>query len=214
MPAIVARRSALPILGRQRRDQYRHGRRNQGKQSPGSPPLNGFLISGSPQRPPRCTTPGRRWRLAGQLAGRGSQASVAARDFRGRRPRGLAWITQYHRTITECRQEVAWREGNDLPPRRERICSPYDTDARYATKRSASCGSLTRCPDGVANLEYHTVFRGSRAPRMPSSVRLRSWVLVLVVSFSGTVFGYPRYRNQGRSNLVPAGGAIVAGTTG
>lgn len=48
------------------------------------------------------------------------------------------WITQYHRTITDGRQEVTWREDKDLPPSRERICSPYDPDARYATKRG--CG--------------------------------------------------------------------------
>jgi hypothetical protein len=47
------------------------------------------------------------------------------------------WITQYHRTITDGRQEVAWREDKDLPPSRQRICSPYDTDARYATKRGS-----------------------------------------------------------------------------
>jgi Transposase DDE domain len=32
---------------------------------------------------------------------------------------------------------VAWREEKDLPPSRQRICSPYDTDARYATKRGS-----------------------------------------------------------------------------
>lgn len=48
------------------------------------------------------------------------------------------WITQYHRTITNGRPEVAWREDKDLPPSRERICSPYDPDARFATKRG--CG--------------------------------------------------------------------------
>ena len=47
------------------------------------------------------------------------------------------WITQYHRTITEGRQEVALREDKDLSPSRQRICSPYDTDARYATKRGS-----------------------------------------------------------------------------
>jgi transposase len=47
------------------------------------------------------------------------------------------WITQYHRTITGGRQEVAWREDKDLPPSRQRLCSPYDTDARYATKRGS-----------------------------------------------------------------------------
>ncbi|MDT3446865.1 MULTISPECIES: hypothetical protein [unclassified Pseudofrankia] len=31
----------------------------------------------------------------------------------------------------------AWREEKDLPPSRDRICSPYDTDARYATKRGS-----------------------------------------------------------------------------
>jgi transposase len=47
------------------------------------------------------------------------------------------WITQYHRTVTDGRQEVTWREDKDLPPSRDRICSPYDTDARYATKRGS-----------------------------------------------------------------------------
>jgi hypothetical protein len=47
------------------------------------------------------------------------------------------WIRQYHRTVIDGRQEVAWRKDNDLPPSGERICSPYDTDARYATKRGS-----------------------------------------------------------------------------
>jgi transposase len=45
------------------------------------------------------------------------------------------WLRQYHRTMTDHGQEVAWREEKDLPPSRTRITSPYDTDARYATKR-------------------------------------------------------------------------------
>ncbi len=47
------------------------------------------------------------------------------------------WLKQYHRTITGDRQEVAWREEEDLPPSRDRICSPYDIDARFATKRGS-----------------------------------------------------------------------------
>jgi hypothetical protein len=31
----------------------------------------------------------------------------------------------------------ARREDKDLPPSRQPICSPYDTDARYATKRGS-----------------------------------------------------------------------------
>ena len=64
------------------------------------------------------------------------------------------WIKQYHRTIFDGRQEVAWREDNDLPPSRQRICSPYDTDARYATKRGSGWEGykihLTETCDDVA----------------------------------------------------------------
>jgi hypothetical protein len=53
------------------------------------------------------------------------------------------WIPQDHRTITDATQEVAWREDKDLPPSRQRICSPYDTDARYATKRGSGWEGYT-----------------------------------------------------------------------
>ncbi|MFF5232702.1 transposase [Dactylosporangium sp. NPDC000521] len=42
-----------------------------------------------------------------------------------------AWEQQYQRDG----QEVRWREGKDLPPSRDRLASPYDTDARYGLKR-------------------------------------------------------------------------------
>lgn len=35
------------------------------------------------------------------------------------------------------RREGAWREGKDLPPVHHRLCSPYDTDARYGIKRGS-----------------------------------------------------------------------------
>ncbi|MBM0260375.1 IS1182 family transposase [Micromonospora sp. 4G55] len=41
------------------------------------------------------------------------------------------WEQQYQRDG----QEVRWREGKDLPPSRDRLASPYDTDARYGLKR-------------------------------------------------------------------------------
>lgn len=48
-----------------------------------------------------------------------------------------AWSEQYHRDG----QGVCWREGKDLPPARERLSSPYDTDAHYGIKRGAGwCG--------------------------------------------------------------------------
>ncbi|MCA2191026.1 IS1182 family transposase, partial [Nonomuraea cavernae] len=49
----------------------------------------------------------------------------------------VAWIQQYHRDG----KGVRWREGNDLPPARVRLSSPYDRDAHYGLKRGAGwCG--------------------------------------------------------------------------
>lgn len=48
-----------------------------------------------------------------------------------------AWAEQYHRGG----EGVCWREGKDLPPARDRLSSPYDTDAHYGIKRGAGwCG--------------------------------------------------------------------------
>ena len=41
------------------------------------------------------------------------------------------WVQQYYVPVPE----VRWRAGDDLPPHALLICSPYDVDARYATKR-------------------------------------------------------------------------------
>lgn len=50
----------------------------------------------------------------------------------------VAWIQQYHRTITaDGEMEVTWRESSDLPPGRTRLASPYDLDARYGVKRGS-----------------------------------------------------------------------------
>lgn len=44
----------------------------------------------------------------------------------------VSWVQQYHRD-----ERGAWREGKDLPPVHHRLCSPYDTDARYGIKRGS-----------------------------------------------------------------------------
>ncbi len=44
-----------------------------------------------------------------------------------------AWAGQYHRD----EKGVRWREGNNLPPGRQRLASPYDLDARYGVKRGS-----------------------------------------------------------------------------
>ena len=44
-----------------------------------------------------------------------------------------AWGQQYHRD----EKGVRWREGDDLPPGRQRLASPYDLDARYGVKRGS-----------------------------------------------------------------------------
>lgn len=98
------------------------------------------------------------------------------------------WIQQFTRTITtvqghrqgsrqdgrqdgrqggrqDGRQEVIWRENEDLPPHRALVTSPYDPDARYATKRdtgwtgykvhfSETCDDITqtRAPHLLTNV--------------------------------------------------------------
>jgi len=41
------------------------------------------------------------------------------------------WIQQYY--IQD--GQVTWRKGKDMPPSKQLICTPYDTDARYRKKR-------------------------------------------------------------------------------
>ncbi|MFD8222262.1 IS1182 family transposase [Streptomyces sp. NPDC059697] len=69
-----------------------------------------------------------------------------------------AWVEQYHRDG----KEVRWREGKDLPPGRRRLSSPYDPDARYATKRGSGwCGYKTHlsetCEPHVPHLISHVL---------------------------------------------------------
>jgi transposase len=48
----------------------------------------------------------------------------------------LIWIQQYYRQISADGEKVIWRDAGEhgLPPGRDRIVSPYDTDARYSEK--------------------------------------------------------------------------------
>ena len=41
------------------------------------------------------------------------------------------WVQQYYMRDGQ----VRWRKGKDLPPSKQLICTPYDTDARYRSKR-------------------------------------------------------------------------------
>jgi transposase len=43
------------------------------------------------------------------------------------------WAAQY----AEEKGRLRWRETDEMPPCAEQICSPYDPDARYSTKREA-----------------------------------------------------------------------------
>lgn len=57
---------------------------------------------------------------------------------------------------------MRWREGKDLPPGRRRLSSPYDPDARYATKRGSGwCGYKTHlsetCEPDAPHLITHVV---------------------------------------------------------
>ena len=67
----------------------------------------------------------------------GPAAPVWLREVPAVRVLRRAWAEQYHRDG----QGVRWREGKDLPPARDRLSSPYDTDAHYGIKRGSGwCG--------------------------------------------------------------------------
>jgi transposase len=68
----------------------------------------------------------------------GANAPVWLREIPAVQVLRVAWVQQYHRTITGTTgTEVAWRESKDLPPGRMRLASPYDVDARYGVKRGS-----------------------------------------------------------------------------
>jgi transposase len=58
------------------------------------------------------------------------------RDLAAVRALRLIWIQQYYREISADGEKVIRREATEhgLPPGRDRIVSPYDTDARYSEK--------------------------------------------------------------------------------
>lgn len=65
-----------------------------------------------------------------------------------------AWGEQYHRDD----KGVRWREGKDLPPGRDRLASPYDTDARYSTKRGMGwCGYKTHLSETCEPTAPHLI---------------------------------------------------------
>ncbi|MEV1005572.1 transposase [Nonomuraea sp. NPDC050202] len=56
----------------------------------------------------------------------------------------IVWIQQFQRVSrADGEQEVSWRKGEDLPPGRDLISSPYDIQARYATKRGSGWTGYT-----------------------------------------------------------------------
>ena len=58
------------------------------------------------------------------------------------------WEQQYE-VVTG---QVRWRNKDDLPPSRERIVSPHDTEARYSTKRSVTwVGYKVQCDSFARN---------------------------------------------------------------
>ncbi|MFF1744494.1 transposase [Streptomyces mirabilis] len=86
------------------------------------------------------------------------QAPVWLREVPAVQVLRRAWVEQYHRDG----EGVRWREGKDLPPGRRRLSSPYDPDARYATKRGSGwCGYKTHlsetCEPHVPHLITHVL---------------------------------------------------------
>ena len=80
----------------------------------------------------------------------------------------VIWVQQYYREISEDGEKVIRREASEhgLPPGRDRLISPYDTDARYSEKRGSGWRGykvhLTETCSDPAGDDPHT---GLRRPR-------------------------------------------------
>ncbi|MET9464469.1 transposase [Streptomyces sp. NPDC006544] len=64
----------------------------------------------------------------------------------------VSWVQQYHRD----EKGVRWREGKDLPPVHHRLCSPYDTDARYGIKRGSGWTGNWEDESAVCSTGHHS----------------------------------------------------------
>jgi hypothetical protein len=75
------------------------------------------------------------YHLLGQV--HAAAAPAWLKDLAAVRALRLVWIQQYYREVSADGEKVIWREAGEhgLPPGRDRIVSPYDTDARYSEKR-------------------------------------------------------------------------------
>jgi hypothetical protein len=55
-------------------------------------------------------------------------------------------------------QDVRWRTSDDLPPHAQLIASPYETEARFATKRQTSwTGYKVHLTETVRRVTCHTI---------------------------------------------------------
>jgi transposase len=106
--------------------------------------------------------------LAAEIGGDGQQLlsaiDAAAQPELGRLPKVAilrrVWAAQY----AEEEGRLRWRATDELPPCAEQVCSPYDPDARYSTKREAdwvgykaqlteTCGPACEGPHLITNVE-------------------------------------------------------------
>ena len=106
--------------------------------------------------------------LAAEIGGDGQQLlsaiDAAAQPELGRLPKVAilrrVWAAQY----AEEEGRLRWRATDELPPCAEQVCSAYDPDARYSTKREAdwvgykaqlteTCGPACEGPHLITNVE-------------------------------------------------------------
>jgi transposase len=79
------------------------------------------------------------------------------------------WIQQYYVPTPE----VRWRTAEDLPPHALLICSPYDTEARYATKRETHwTGYKVHLTETCDEGEPHLITNVETTPATTNDVEL------------------------------------------
>ena len=79
------------------------------------------------------------------------------------------WIQQYYAHASE----VRWRTAEDLPPHALLICSPYDVDARYATKRETHwTGYKVHLTETCDEESPHLITNVATTPATPTDVEM------------------------------------------
>ena len=126
------------------------------------------------------------------------------------------WIQQFCREVADGRQEVRrrekLREGDGLPPGKDRLISPYDLDARYSIKRDHGWGGYkvhfteTCDPPGPDGQDATDPGTGpARAQRRGEPPNLVTNVVTTGATVPDFAMTTPVHQDLAGKDLLPAG---------